>query len=154
MGVCVNRIGTIWWGYGLHPERKGDYVDKRMDDRTGAEILEEVVRQLKFDGKLGTIMASSTCIPCNIPYVNNMPRNRAGQPNGVPEWGDQSRAHRPVRWGFRRISRSRSSTPPAPPGKRFTFCSSAAPAAASTSGSVRSEGAARRAEGVFRAVRM
>ena len=57
-----------------------------MDDCIGAEILEEVVRRLKFDGKLGTIMASSTCIPCNMPYVNNiwMQRNRAEGPNVVP----------------------------------------------------------------------
>ena len=52
-----------------------------MDDCTGAEILEEVVRQLKFDSQLGAIIASSTCIPCNMPYVNNiwMPRNRTRQ---------------------------------------------------------------------------
>ena len=57
-----------------------------MDDCTGAEILEALLRRLKFDGKLGTIMASSTCIPRNMPYVNNiwMPRNRADRPNVVP----------------------------------------------------------------------
>jgi oleate hydratase len=34
----------VWWGYGLYPEPNGDYVPKRMDACTGAEILEEVVR--------------------------------------------------------------------------------------------------------------
>jgi oleate hydratase len=77
----------LWWGYGLYPERKGDFVPKRMDECTGAEILEEVVRQLRFDPLLGAIMASSKCIPCNLPYANNiwMPRRRADRPRAVPE---------------------------------------------------------------------
>ena len=54
---------------------------------TGAEILEEVLRQLRFDQKLDAIMASSICIPCDMPYVNNiwLPRRRADRPRPVPE---------------------------------------------------------------------
>ncbi|MBV8096649.1 MAG: oleate hydratase [Acetobacteraceae bacterium] len=77
----------VWWGYGLYPERTGDFVQKRMDECTGAEILEEVLRQLRFDEQLGAIMKSSICIPCNMPYVNNiwMPRSRTDRPRPVPE---------------------------------------------------------------------
>jgi len=77
----------LWWGYGLYPERKGDFVLKRMDECTGAEILEEVLRQLRFEPLLGAIMASSKCVPCNLPYANNiwMPRRRADRPRAVPE---------------------------------------------------------------------
>ena len=77
---------SVWWGYGLYPERNGDYVAKRMDACTGAEILEEVVRQLRFD-QLDRIKASSICIPCDMPYVNNiwMPRSRTDRPPVVPE---------------------------------------------------------------------
>ncbi|MFC0406884.1 oleate hydratase [Roseomonas elaeocarpi] len=77
----------VWWGYGLYPERSGDFVRKRMDECTGAEILEEVLRQLRFDGQLDAIMASSICIPCDMPYVNNiwMPRRRTDRPPPVPE---------------------------------------------------------------------
>ena len=77
----------LWWGYGLYPERKGDFVQKRMDECTGAEILEEVLRHLRFDGQLDAIMASSICIPCDMPYVNNiwMPRGRTDRPRPVPE---------------------------------------------------------------------
>ncbi|MFI5020115.1 MAG: oleate hydratase [Alphaproteobacteria bacterium] len=77
----------VWWGYGLYPERNGDFVPKRMDACTGAEILEEVLRQLRFDRQLDTIMASSICIPCDMPYVNNiwMPRRRTDRPPVVPE---------------------------------------------------------------------
>jgi oleate hydratase len=78
---------NIWWGYGLYPERTGDFIPKRMDECTGAEILEEVVRQLRFDGHLDAIMASSICIPCNMPYVNNiwLTRRRGDRPSVVPE---------------------------------------------------------------------
>jgi oleate hydratase len=77
----------VWWGYGLFPERLGDFVPKRMADCTGEEILEEVVRQLRFDKQLAAIMKSSTCIPCDMPYLNNiwMPRRRGDRPRVVPE---------------------------------------------------------------------
>jgi oleate hydratase len=78
---------NVWWGYGLYPERIGNFVQKRMDACTGAEILEEVLRQLRFDRQLEAIMASSICIPCDMPYVNNiwMPRSRTDRPGPVPE---------------------------------------------------------------------
>ncbi|HEX5325534.1 MAG TPA: oleate hydratase [Acetobacteraceae bacterium] len=76
----------VWWGYGLYPERDGDFVRKRMDACTGAEILQEVLLQLRFD-QMDRIMASSVCIPCDMPYVNNiwMPRSRVDRPPVVPE---------------------------------------------------------------------
>ncbi len=77
----------VWWGYGLYPERNGNFVPKRMDECTGAEILEEVLRQLRFDRQMDTILGSSICIPCDMPYVNNiwMPRSRTDRPPVVPE---------------------------------------------------------------------
>jgi oleate hydratase len=78
---------NLLWGYGLHPERHGDFVPKCMADCTGSEILEEVVRHLRFDKQLDAIMASSICIPCDLPYVNNiwLPRRRTDRPRPVPE---------------------------------------------------------------------
>jgi oleate hydratase len=78
---------AVWWGYGLYPERDGDFVRKRMDQCTGAEILEETLRHLQFDQHLGAIMASSICVPCNMPYVNNiwLPRSRGDRPPAIPE---------------------------------------------------------------------
>jgi oleate hydratase len=77
----------LWWGYGLFPERNGDFIKKRMDACSGGEILEEVLRQLRFDRQLATIMASSICIPCDMPYANNiwMTRRRTDRPRPVPE---------------------------------------------------------------------
>ena len=78
---------SVWWGYGLYPERNGDFVHKRMDQCSGAEILEETLRHLRFDRHLVAIMASSICVPCNLPYVNNiwLPRSRSDRPPVVPE---------------------------------------------------------------------
>jgi oleate hydratase len=78
---------SVWWGYGLYPDRTGDFVRKRMDQCTGAEILEETLRQLRFDRHLDAIMASSICVPCDLPYVNNiwLPRSRGDRPSPVPE---------------------------------------------------------------------
>jgi oleate hydratase len=78
---------SIWWGYGLYPDRKGDFVKKRMDQCTGAEILEEVLQQLRFDQQMAAIMASSICVPCYMPYVNNiwLPRSRGDRPPPVLE---------------------------------------------------------------------
>jgi oleate hydratase len=78
---------NLCWGYGLYPERTGDYVRKCMHECTGAEILEEVLRHLRFDKQLDVIIASSICIPCDLPYVNNiwMPRKRTDRPRPVPD---------------------------------------------------------------------
>jgi oleate hydratase len=78
---------SVWWGYGLYPDRSGDFVRKRMDQCTGAEILEETLRHLHFDRQLDTIMASSICVPCNLPYVNNiwLPRSQGDRPPPVPD---------------------------------------------------------------------
>jgi oleate hydratase len=78
---------SVWWGYGLYPDRTGDFIRKRMGQCTGAEILEETLRQLRFDRQLDAIMASSICVPCDLPYVNNiwLPRSRGDRPAPVPE---------------------------------------------------------------------
>jgi oleate hydratase len=77
---------NVWWGYGLYPERKGDFIQKPMTECSGAEILEEIVRHLKFDPQWDAIKASSKCIPCNMPYVNNIwfTRKQGDRPSVVP----------------------------------------------------------------------
>jgi oleate hydratase len=76
----------VWWGYGLHPEQKGAKFGKPMNQCTGAEILEEVVRELHFAQNLQAILDSSSCVPCDLPYVNNiwLPCERADRPDVVP----------------------------------------------------------------------
>src|SRR5262249_23150000 len=43
---------SVWWGYGLYPDRSGDFERKSMTTCTGAEILEETLKQLRFDAQL------------------------------------------------------------------------------------------------------
>ena len=56
---------SVWWGYGLRPERNGHYVKKPMVACSGAEILEEVVKQLKFDANLQTILGHRHASPAS-----------------------------------------------------------------------------------------
>jgi oleate hydratase len=73
---------NICWGYGLFPQRIGNCVPKPMHECTGAEVLKELLWHLHFNGPLDII-----CIPCDLPYVNNiwMPRQRTDRPPPVPD---------------------------------------------------------------------
>jgi oleate hydratase len=77
---------SVWWGYGLFPERTGKWVNKPMQQCAGREILTELLQHLKF-ATSAQIMQNSICIPCNMPYVNNiwLPRKRGERPPVVPE---------------------------------------------------------------------
>jgi oleate hydratase len=80
----------VWWGYGLHPEMKGTLSRKPMNECTGREILWEILHHLKMEKgnpKADTIVSSSICIPCDMPYVNNiwLKRKRGDRPHVVPE---------------------------------------------------------------------
>jgi oleate hydratase len=77
---------SVWWGYGLYPERNGNWVAKPMYQCTGEEILTELLQHLRFE-KSDAIVSSSICIPCNMPYVNNiwLPRRSGDRPPVVPE---------------------------------------------------------------------
>ena len=76
----------VWWGYGLFPEKEGTFIKKPMYECTGREILSEVLQHLKF-ATSARIMQSSICIPCYLPYVNNiwLRRKRGDRPPVVPE---------------------------------------------------------------------
>jgi oleate hydratase len=78
---------SVWWGYGLFPERTGKWVNKPMYECTGGEILTELLRHLRFEKTAAAIIKNSICIPCNMPYVNNiwLPRKRGDRPPVVPE---------------------------------------------------------------------
>ena len=78
---------SVWWGYGLYPERIGNWVKKPMYECTGREILTELLAHLRFDKTAAATMTNSICIPCNMPYVNNiwLPRKSGDRPPVVPE---------------------------------------------------------------------
>ena len=75
----------VFWGYGLFPDRIGNFVAKAMADCTGADLLQELCGHLRFD--LETV-ATANCIPCRMPYITSMfmPRAPGDRPLPVPEY--------------------------------------------------------------------
>ena len=78
----------IFWGYGLYPDRKGNYIDKTMAECTGAEILEELYYHLKIQEIMKPVTEAGkvNCIPVAMPFVDSlfMPRNIGDRPDVIP----------------------------------------------------------------------
>lgn len=77
---------TVCWGYGLFPDKVGNYVQKQMSECTGAEILSELLAHLRFEAQASTIIGSAICIPCMMPYITSqfLPRAKGDRPQVVP----------------------------------------------------------------------
>ena len=77
----------IFWGYGLYPDRKGNYIDKTMAECNGAEILEELYYHLKIQDLMKPITEAGkvNCIPVSMPFIDSlfMPRNIWDRPNVI-----------------------------------------------------------------------
>ena len=73
----------VFWGYGLFPDRIGNFVAKAMADCTGAELIQELCGHLRFDRET---VANANCIPCRMPYITSMfmPRAPSDRPLPVP----------------------------------------------------------------------
>jgi oleate hydratase len=76
----------IWWGYGLFPDKTGDFVKKKMAACNGAELLAEAFGHLQLPGA-ERLIRNSQCIPCMMPYITSqfMPRNAGDRPAVVPK---------------------------------------------------------------------
>ncbi|AMR25549.1 oleate hydratase (plasmid) [Hymenobacter psoromatis] len=68
---------TVFWGYGLFPDRVGNYVPKKMSDCSGEEILTELLNHLHFTAQLPAIIAEANCIPALLPYITSQFLTRA-----------------------------------------------------------------------------
>jgi oleate hydratase len=77
----------IFWGYALFPDRKGNYVDKKMSECTGREILEELCYHLDCEDRLPEILEDVNCIPCMMPFITAhfQPREPGDRPKVVPD---------------------------------------------------------------------
>lgn len=77
---------NVCWGYGLFPDREGDYVHKPMANCSGEEILNELCHQFGMGDRCLEIAATSTCIPCEMPLITSqfMPRAPGDRPNVIP----------------------------------------------------------------------
>jgi oleate hydratase len=76
----------VWWGYGLFPDKEGAFVQKKMSECTGAEILTEVLHSLGFDKHADDVLRTSTVIPAMMPYITSqfMPRTGTDRPKVIP----------------------------------------------------------------------
>ncbi|MBF0233470.1 MAG: oleate hydratase, partial [Desulfamplus sp.] len=77
----------LWWGYGLFPDRKGNYIKKAMSKCTGSEILAESLHHLKMIDLIHEVEKTSVCIPTMMPYITAqfMPRKKNDRPEVVPK---------------------------------------------------------------------
>lgn len=75
----------VFFTYGLHPDRVGNFVGKPMTECSGEEILRELCGHLKFD--YDVVFANAICIPCRMPYITSMfmPRLKTDRPLPVPK---------------------------------------------------------------------
>lgn len=78
------------WGYGLYPDRIGNFVNKKMADCTGAEILEELWHHLKIQDLMKPVAEAGkviNCIPTAMPFIDSlfMPREPGDRPEVLPE---------------------------------------------------------------------
>ena len=76
----------VFWGYGLFPEKLGDYVKKPMEQCSGEEILTELFSHLKLQDKMPQLISSSINLPCMMPFITSqfMPRQISDRPAPVP----------------------------------------------------------------------
>jgi len=72
----------VFWGYGLFPDQKGNFVEKTMSECSGVDILTELCGHLHFEAHLPGILESSTCMPCIMPFITSqfMPRVKGDRP--------------------------------------------------------------------------
>ena len=77
----------VFWGYALHPERRGDRIGKPMSECSGREILEELFHHLPIGDAEGRVIASANCIPCAMPFITSqfMARSPGDRPAVVPD---------------------------------------------------------------------
>lgn len=77
----------IFGGYGLLPDKKGNYVKKRMPECTGEELLKEVCYHFGFLEEMPQILESSTVIPHMLPYATAhfLVRKTGDRPLVVPQ---------------------------------------------------------------------
>ncbi|QKF67492.1 oleate hydratase [Arcobacter venerupis] len=78
----------IFWGYGLFPDRIGNYINKTMAECSGAELLEELYYHLKIQELMQPVTKAGkvNCIPVSMPFIDSlfMPYNIGDRPDVIP----------------------------------------------------------------------
>lgn len=83
------RHVKVFWGYGLYPDRKGNFVNKTMAECSGKEMLEELWYHLKIQDLMRRAIEEGrvNCIPVAMPYIDSlfMPRAGGDRPDVLPK---------------------------------------------------------------------
>jgi oleate hydratase len=77
----------VLWAYGLFPDAVGNFVNKKMCDCTGEELLKELLYHMGLESKISEVINHSNVIPCMMPYITSqfMPRKKGDRPNVIPD---------------------------------------------------------------------
>ena len=70
-----NDVYTLW-GYGLFIDREGNYVNKKMSECTGQEILTELLGQMGFEDADGEIRKTTRVTTVMMPYITSQFQRR------------------------------------------------------------------------------
>ena len=79
---------TVAWAYALYPDNKGDYIDKKMSECSGRELLEELLYHFGIDASdMHEYIDECIVIPAMMPYITSqfMPRLNEDRPKVVPQ---------------------------------------------------------------------
>ncbi len=79
---------TVAWAYGLFPDKKGDFVDKKMSDCSGSELLQELLYHLGVKAsEMQDYIDECIVIPAMMPYITSqfMPRIKGDRPEVIPQ---------------------------------------------------------------------
>ncbi|CAL6046095.1 Myosin-cross-reactive_antigen [Hexamita inflata] len=76
-------VNTMW-GYGLFPNKLGNFVNKPMLECSGQEIFYELCQTCRIPPEL---VHDVTCLPCVMPFITAqfMPRTVSDRPKPVPD---------------------------------------------------------------------
>jgi oleate hydratase len=84
--ISPNQSSTthVICGYGQHPERKGNFIEKPMAACSGEEITKELLGHLGFSAEM--ILPKSIAIPCSMPLATSalQPRSPNDRPEVIP----------------------------------------------------------------------
>ena len=79
----------VFWGYGLYPDREGNYVKKKMSECNGEEVLAELWYHLKIQDLMRPVVDSGkvNCIPVAMPFIDSlfMPCAKGDRPDVLPQ---------------------------------------------------------------------
>ena len=79
---------TVAWAYALFPDNKGDFIDKKMSECSGKELLQELLYHFGiYKGDMQEYINECIVIPAMMPYITSqfMPRVKGDRPEVIPE---------------------------------------------------------------------